>query len=36
VEGLIGEAGSNSMNEERSEENIVKGDEEVGGEENFE
>jgi hypothetical protein len=24
------------MNEERSEENIVKGDEEVGGEENFE
>ncbi len=36
VEGSIGEFGSNSMNEERNEENIVAGDEEVGGEEIFE
>ncbi|CAM6051575.1 unnamed protein product [Sphagnum compactum] len=36
VEGSIGEFGSNSLNEEGSEENIVEGDEEVGGEESFE
>jgi hypothetical protein len=36
VEGSIGEFGSYSLNEEGSEENIVEGDEEVGGEESFE
>jgi hypothetical protein len=36
VEGFVGEFGSNSMSEEGSEKNIVEGDEEVGGEENFE
>ncbi len=36
VEGFIGEFGSDSMNEERNEKNIAKGDEEVGNEENFE
>ncbi len=36
MEGFVGEFGSNSMSEEGSEKNIVEGDEEVGGEENFE
>ncbi len=36
VEGSIREFGSDSMNKEGSEENIVEGDEEVGVEENFE
>jgi len=36
VERSIRESGFDSMNKERSEENIVKGDEKVGGEENFE
>jgi hypothetical protein len=35
VEESIGESGSNFMNEEINEKNIVKGDEEVGGEENL-
>jgi len=35
LEGFIGESRFNSMNKGRSEKNIVKGDEEVGGEENF-
>ncbi len=36
VEEFVGESGSNFMNEEINEKNIVKGDEKVGGEENFE
>jgi hypothetical protein len=36
VERSIGESGFDSMNEERSEKNIVKSYEEVGGEENCE
>jgi len=36
VEGSVGEFGFDSMSEEGSEKNIVEGDEEVGGEENFE
>ncbi len=36
VEGSIGEFGFHSMSEERNEKNIAKGNEEVGGEENFE
>ncbi len=36
VERSFREFGFDSMSKERSEENIVKGDEEVGGEENFE
>jgi hypothetical protein len=36
VEGFIGESGFNSINEERNEKNIVKGNEEVGGEKSFE
>jgi hypothetical protein len=36
VEGFVGEFGFDSMNEKGSENNIMEGDEEVGGEENFE
>jgi hypothetical protein len=36
VEGSNGESGSNSMNEERGEKDIVECDEEVGAEENLE
>jgi hypothetical protein len=36
VEGFVGESGSNSMSEKISENNIVEGDEKVGGDENFE
>jgi hypothetical protein len=36
VKGSIREFRSNSMSGEENEENIVEGDEEVGGEENFE
>jgi hypothetical protein len=36
VEGSVGEFGFDSMSKEGSENNIVEGDEEVGGEENFE
>jgi hypothetical protein len=36
VEGSVRECETHSMNEEGSEENIVEGSEEVGGEENFE
>jgi hypothetical protein len=36
VEGSVGESGSNFMNKEGSEKNIVKGDEEVSSEETFE
>jgi hypothetical protein len=36
VEGSIGEFEFDSMSEERSENNIVEGNEEVGSEENFE
>ncbi len=36
VEGSLGEFGFDSMSEERNEENIAEGNEEVGGEENFE
>jgi hypothetical protein len=35
-EGSVGEFGFDSMSKERSEENIVEGDEEVSGKENFE
>jgi hypothetical protein len=36
VEGYIGEFGSNSLNKEGNEENIVESNEEVGGKESFE
>jgi len=36
VEGSSGESGSNSMNEERGEKDIVECDEEVGVKENLE
>jgi hypothetical protein len=36
VEGYVGEFGSDSMSKEGNEENIMDGDEEVGGKENFE
>jgi hypothetical protein len=36
VEGSIGEFGSDSMSEKRSENNIMESNEEVGNEENFE
>lgn len=35
AERSIGKSRSNSMNEERNEENITEGDEEVGNKENF-
>ncbi len=36
MEGFNGESGSNSMNEERGEKDIVECDEEVGAKENLE
>ncbi|CAM6009547.1 unnamed protein product [Sphagnum balticum] len=35
VEGFVGEFGSDSMNKEGSEKDIVKGNEKIGAKENF-